>query len=60
MLKVHVFKAYVECYLDAREDASDETGLPIQAFPLECPYLAEYALNPDFFPELNEDVAVDS
>ncbi len=51
VLRLHAFKAYVECYLDAREDASDETDLPIQTFPLECPYLAEDALDPDFFPE---------
>lgn len=51
VLRLHVFKVYVECYLDARVDASDETGLPIQVFPLECPYLVEESLDPDFFPE---------
>lgn len=56
VLRFHAFKVYLECYLDAREDAADETGLPIQAFPLECPYLAEESLDPDFFPE---PVAVD-
>lgn len=58
VLRLHAFKAYVECYLDAREDAADETGLPIQAFPLECPYLAEEALDPDFLPDpvaVNDD-----
>ena len=51
VLGVHVFKAYIECYLDAREDASDETGLPIQVFPLECSYEVSEALDLNFFPE---------
>jgi ribosomal protein L29 len=51
VLKLHVFKVYVECYLDAREDAADETGLPVQHFPWECPYLVEEALDCEFFPE---------
>ena len=57
VLRFHAFKVYLECYLDAREDAADETGLPIQAFPLECPYLTEEFLDRDFFPE---PVAVDN
>ena len=27
-----------QCYLDAREDASDETNLELDVFPIYCPY----------------------
>jgi len=40
-----------ESYLDAREDASRETGLPIDAFPETCPYTLESTLEPTFLPE---------
>ncbi len=51
VLNIHTKAIFYECYLEAREVASDEAGLPIQTFPLECPYFAEDALDPDFFPE---------
>ena len=38
VLKIHLEKALEQCYLDAREDASDETNLDIDVFPISCPY----------------------
>ena len=38
-------------YVDARLDASDETGLPLATFPETCPWTPEQALDADFWPE---------
>ena len=38
VLKIYLEQIYEQSYLDAREDASDETGLDIDTFPLSCPY----------------------
>lgn len=43
------------CYSDAREDAADETGLPINTFPLDCRYTLEQALEQDFLPGTTDD-----
>lgn len=40
-----------EAYEDARQSASDETGLPEQTFPKLCPWGLEEALNPEFWPD---------
>ena len=37
-------------YVDARELAAAETGLPMDAFPLECPYADTAILDDDFLP----------
>lgn len=50
VLAVHAQKAFVECYLEAREIAADETGLSISTFPLECPYAFEQVLTAGFLP----------
>lgn len=51
VLNVHIQIVLEECYIDARVDAADETGLPITIFPLSCPYwLKGEVLNPDFLP----------
>jgi hypothetical protein len=39
------------CYADAREQASLETGLSLEHFPVNCPHTITDALNPDFWPE---------
>jgi len=49
-LKSHLPRVWDECYLDAREDASQETGLPINTFPNTCPWIAQKVLKTDFFP----------
>ena len=39
VLKIHLEQALEQCYLDGtREDASDETNLDIDVFPVSCPY----------------------
>jgi hypothetical protein len=46
-LKNELFKIYSEAYQDARQDASEESGLSIETFPEECPWTIE-----ERFPEL--------
>lgn len=41
---------FADAYKDARQDASDETELPLDAFPETTPYSLEQVLD-DFFPE---------
>lgn len=55
VLAVHTHRAFLECYLNAREDAANETGLPINTFPLDCPYTLEQALEQDFLPGATHD-----
>ena len=38
-------------YRKAREDAEDETGLPLATFPEECPFTADQAEDESFWPE---------
>jgi len=40
-----------EEYAEARQRASDETGLPLATFPPVCPWTAEEVLDVDFWPE---------
>lgn len=49
VLKVHTESVFFECYLEAREVASDETALPLKNFPLD-PYSSAQVLDTDFFP----------
>jgi len=44
-------EVFAECYTNAREQAADETGLPLETFPKNCPYTAEQTLNTGFLPE---------
>lgn len=39
---------FLECYTLARENAADETGLPLDIFPETPPFTIEQALNPEF------------
>jgi len=50
-LKRYFLEVFQECYQDARELAADETGLPIDTFPVESPFSQEDTLNPDYLPE---------
>jgi predicted nucleic acid-binding Zn-ribbon protein len=50
-LKNHLEQCLNNCYEDAVEDASDETGLLISVFPAECPYAIADMLDPDFLPD---------
>ncbi len=40
-----------EIYPDAVDLASDESGLPLETFPPQCPYSIEQLLNKHFYPE---------
>ncbi|WP_404786725.1 DUF29 domain-containing protein [Altericista sp. CCNU0014] len=37
-----------ECYAHAREQAADETGLPLETFPVNCHFSPEQALNAEY------------
>jgi hypothetical protein len=42
---------FAECYASARNQAADETGLPLETFPILCPYTAEQTLNAEYLPD---------
>ncbi|MEB3338520.1 MAG: DUF29 domain-containing protein [Leptolyngbyaceae bacterium] len=44
-LKPYFYKVFAETYQDARELAALETGLPMDAFPIEAPYRVDQVLN---------------
>ena len=48
VLRIHLEQVLEECYLDAREDASDETSLDIETFPISCPYSIQQVRERDF------------
>jgi hypothetical protein len=49
-LKSSFDDAITEIYSDALEWASDETKLPENTFPSECPYSKEQLLDKNFYP----------
>ncbi|GAB4226693.1 MAG: DUF29 domain-containing protein [Stanieria sp.] len=51
VLKIHLEMTFLECYLNAREDASDETELSIDTFPIDCPFSVAQVCNRDFLPD---------
>lgn len=50
-LKKYFLETFAECYQDARQQASIETGLDLDIFPLESPFNTDECLNNDFLPE---------
>ncbi len=50
-LQPYFTEIFAECYQDSRELAADETGLPIETFPTQCPFTTEEILNTDYLPE---------
>ena len=46
-LKAYPIEILSECYKDAALQASDETGLPVETFPSECPYSIDQVLEAD-------------
>lgn len=50
-LKQYFQDVFVECYQDARKQASDETGLSLDIFPVESPFSADECLNTEFLPD---------
>ncbi|AFZ37506.1 protein of unknown function DUF29 [Stanieria cyanosphaera PCC 7437] len=50
-LKRYFKEVFDECYQDSREQAADETGLPLDTFPTFSPFTPDQILNPDYLPE---------
>ena len=50
-LKQYFEDVFPECYQDAREQASDETGFPLDTFPTASPFTPEQAINRDYLPD---------
>lgn len=46
----YVQTVFAECYLNAREQAADETGLSLQTLPESCPYTIEQIIDPAYLP----------
>ncbi|WP_449417316.1 DUF29 domain-containing protein [Phormidium nigroviride] len=49
-LKPYLEEVFAECYWDAVEQASVETGLPLEVFPQLCPYTSIEVLDSNFLP----------
>jgi hypothetical protein len=50
-LKPYLEEVFAGGYLDAVEQASAETGLPVETFPQECPYTCAEVLSSNFLSE---------
>ncbi|MDJ0580162.1 DUF29 domain-containing protein [Crocosphaera sp.] len=50
-LKRYFGEVFEPCYQKARKQASIETGLPLEIFPINCPFTHEKVLNMDYLPE---------
>ncbi|MBD2570615.1 DUF29 domain-containing protein [Anabaena lutea] len=50
-LKKYFLETFAECYEDARQQASIETGLELDIFPVESPFNTDECLNQDFLPD---------
>lgn len=50
-LKRHFEEVLDECYQDGREQAADETGLPLDTFPILSPFTSDQVLNSDYLPQ---------
>lgn len=44
-------EVFAECYTNAREQAADETGLPLETFPVNCLYLPKQVLKAEYLPD---------
>ncbi|MCP5426462.1 MAG: DUF29 domain-containing protein [Gammaproteobacteria bacterium] len=40
-----------EEYPPARENAADETNIPLATFPMECPFTVEQVLDAEYWPD---------
>jgi hypothetical protein len=50
-LRGYPSEQFTQCYPQARRGAAKQTGLPISAFPEDCPYSLKDILNEDWLPE---------
>ncbi|MCL1471874.1 DUF29 domain-containing protein [Argonema antarcticum] len=53
-LRPYLETIFDSCFQNAREQAKDETQLPLETFPLSSPFTLEESLNPDFLPEVED------
>ena len=58
-LKPMQLEAFTEAYNDARGQAADETGLPIETFPASCPHTLEVIMDRGFWPDGGDRPAED-
>jgi hypothetical protein len=54
-LQHHPARYLATAYRHAREDAPDETDLPLATFPETCPWPVAQVLDADFWPEADAD-----
>ncbi len=50
-LKPYLEDIFGECYTEAVKQAKAETGLPLETFPLQCPYELAQVIDDEFLPE---------
>lgn len=50
-LKPYLESIFAEAYREAVKQAKAETGLPLEQFPIDCPYELANLLNDEFLPE---------
>ncbi len=50
-LKPFFLEVFDQCYEKARKQASLETGLSLETFPIDCPFTPEKVLDIDYLPE---------
>ena len=50
-LQAYPVEQWGRAYRRARQDAADETGLPLATFPETCPWALAQVLDEDFWPE---------
>jgi hypothetical protein len=50
-LKNYFNENFPDCYQDARELAADETGLALEALPMDCPFSEEEILETEYLPD---------
>ncbi|MDV2998069.1 MAG: hypothetical protein N4J56_007774 [Chroococcidiopsis sp. SAG 2025] len=54
-LKPYLAEILVDCYQEAVQQASAETGMPATSFPSACVYSLEQVLDPHFFPQSTDE-----
>jgi Domain of unknown function DUF29 len=50
-LKPYLDNIFAECYTQAVKQAKAETGLPLETFPIQCPYELPQVIDDEFLPE---------
>jgi len=50
-LKPYFQEVFADCYQDAKKQASDETGLSVDTFPVDSPFTMDECLDEDFLPD---------